>query len=387
MMGFGKGHAGASAGSDRALRAAWVLGVALLVAVFSSVSLAGSARGAAPSQAVAIPSYFYPDSGAAGSLWDRTDDGAPAVSLAVINPASGPGETRDPAYAAQVQKSQAAGLTVLGYVPTAYANTADPDRSRTVAAVEADVDKFYEWYGVDGIFLDEASTDCRYATSPTSYYNEVYQHVKERGGEGATVAINPGTQTSECYMSVSDIVMNFEGSHDRYVSSYSAPEWVEGYDPGRFWHLVYASPDAATMKRDVALSKGRNAGLIYVTPDDLPNPWDTLPPVPYFDAEMQQAADSTAPLVTPLSPKPGATTRDRTPTVRARVTDAPYELSIDDIELYVAGERVPTASTRYSEGTLSYTSRRLASGRKTGKVVVADAAGNTARRTWAFRVR
>jgi len=270
-------------------------------------------------------------------------------------------------------------------VSTAYANTA-PDHSRTVAAVEADIDKFYEWYGVDGIFLDEASTDCQHAVSPTSYYNEVYQHVKAKGG-GAVVAINPGTQTNECYMSVSDVVVNFEGTHEKYVSSYSAPDWVEGYDPGRFWHLVYASPDAATMKQDVTLSNGRNAGLIYVTPDDLPNPWDTLPSVPYFDAEKQQATDSTAPLVTPVSPKPGATTHDRTPTIRAKVTDPPYEVSKDDIGLHVAGERVPTASTRYSDGTLFYTSRRLATGRKTVKVVAVDAAGNIAQKTWAFRVR
>ncbi len=62
------------------------------------------------------------------------------------------------------------------------------------------------------------------------------------------------------------------------------------------------------------------------------------------------------------------------------VTDAPYELPIDDTELYVAGKRDLEASSRYSDGTLSHTPRPLA------KVVV-GAAGNTARRTWAFRVR
>ncbi len=385
-MRFPEGYADASGRSEQAFRAARLLGAAMVIAVLSLASTAELAWGDAGPQTIAIPSYFYPDSGGADSLWDRTDEGAPAVSLAVVNPASGPGETRDPAYAAQVQKSQAAGLTVLGYVSTGYANTSDTNPDRTVAAVEADIDKFYDWYGVDGIFLDEASTDCQYAAPPDSYYDELYQHVKAKGVE-AVVAINPGIQTNECYMSVSDIVVNFEGSHQKYVSSYSAPDWVKGYDPGRFWHLVYDSPDATTMKQDVATSKGRNAGLIYVTPDVLPNPWDTLPSVPYFEAEKQQAADSTVPLITPVSPKPGATTRDRTPTVRARVTDAPYELSGDDIELYVAGERVPTASTRYSEGTLSYTSRRLATGRKTAEVVVEDAAGNTGQRTWAFRVR
>lgn len=384
-MRFRKGYADASGRSEQAFRAARLLGAAMLIAVLSLASTPELAWGDAGSQTIAIPSYFYPDSGDAG-LWDRTDDGAPAVSLAVINPDSGPGETRNPAYAAQVEKSQAAGLTVLGYVSTGYANTSATNPDRTVAAVKADIDKFYEWYGVDGIFLDEADTDCRYADSPTSYYNELNQHVKAKGGQ-AVVAINPGVQTNECYMSVSDIVVNFEGSHEKYVSSYSAPDWVKGYDPGRFWHLVYDSPDATTMKQDVATSKGRNAGLIYVTPDVLPNPWDTLPSVPYFEAEKQQAADSTIPLITPVSPKPGATTPDRTPAIRARVTDHPYELSRDDIKLYVAGKLIPTASTRYSDGTLSYTPRRLAIGKKTVKVVVADHAGNTTQRAWAFSIR
>ena len=385
-MRFRKEHAEAPGRRHRASRAVWVLGAALLISVLSLASTAELARGDTGSQSIAIPSYYYPDSGGADSLWDRTGDGAPAVSLAVINPASGPGETRDSAYAAQVEKSQAAGLTVLGYVSTGYANTSATNPDRTVAAVEADIDKFYEWYGVDGIFLDEASTDCQYAASLTSYYNELHQHVKAKGGQ-ALVAINPGIQTNECYMPVSDIVVNFEGSHEKYVSSYSAPDWVNDYDPGNFWHLVYDSPSATTMKQDVAASKGRNAGLIYVTPDVLPNPWDTLPSVPYFEAEKQQAADSTVPLITPVSPKPGTTTPDKTPTIRARVTDQPYTLSRYDIQLYVAGKRIPTASTRYLDGALSYTPRQLAIGRRTVKVIVADRAGNTAQRAWAFRVR
>ena len=385
-MGFREKHAEAPGSYHRGSRAVWVLGAALLISALSLASTAELAWGDGGTQSIGIPSYFYPDSGGAGSLWDRTDDGAPAVSLVVINPASGPGETRDPAYAAQVEKSQAAGLTVLGYVSTGYANTSAANPGRTVAAAEADIDKFYEWYGVDGIFLDEASTDCQYANSPTSYYNELYQHVKAKGGQ-AVVAINPGIQTDECYMSVSNIVVNFEGSHDKYVSSYSAPDWVKDYDPGRFWHLVYDSPDATTMKQDVATSKRRNAGLIYVTPDVLPNPWDTLPSVPYFDAEKQQAADSTMPFITPVSPKPGATTYDKTPVIRARITDHPYVLSRDDIRLYVAGKRIPTASVRYSAGTLSYTPRQLAIGRRTVQVIVTDHAGNTAQRAWAFHVR
>src|SRR5579859_2138294 len=64
---------------------------------------------------VAVPSYFYP-----GSLWTQMDSGYPTESLAIINPNSGPGASKDSNYANQVVTSQAAGLHVLGYVYTSY---------------------------------------------------------------------------------------------------------------------------------------------------------------------------------------------------------------------------------------------------------------------------
>lgn len=40
------------------------------------------------------------------------------------------------------------------------------------------------------------------------------------------------------------------------------------------------------MQQAMALSKVRRAGWVYVTPDDLPNPWDTLPSEAYWTAEL-----------------------------------------------------------------------------------------------------
>ncbi|BBL79995.1 hypothetical protein RxyAA322_18490 [Rubrobacter xylanophilus] len=248
----------------------------LLVALLATAALLGGGREvvlAADSQSIAVPSYFYP-----GSLWDRLGASFPEARLAVINPASGPGEAPNPDYAAQVRESRASGLTVLGYVHTSYA-------ARSGERVREEIDRYYSWYGVDGIFLDEASTGC--ADQP--YYAGLYDYIKARGG---LVVLNPGTQTSECYMSAADIVVNFEGSHATYTEEYSAPAWVSGYPPERFWHLVYAVPGEAEMLRDVYLSKRRNAGWIYVTPDDLPNPWDTLPGPDYWEAERRAAADT-----------------------------------------------------------------------------------------------
>lgn len=36
------------------------------------------------------------------------------------------------------------------------------------------------------------------------------------------------------------------------------------------------------------LAKKRNAGYVYVTNDDLPNPWDTLPPSGYWEDELRK---------------------------------------------------------------------------------------------------
>jgi hypothetical protein len=45
------------------------------------------------------------------------------------------------------------------------------------------------------------------------------------------------------------------------------------------------------MKNAVSLSKQRNAGWVYVTPDTMPNPWDTLPEEPYW-SQMLQAVEA-----------------------------------------------------------------------------------------------
>ncbi len=221
-------------------------------------------------QAIAVPSYF--DS---GPQWTQMEQSYPTVQMAVVNPSSGPGVTKDAAYADQVTQSQAEGLTVLGYVYTGYG-------SRDAGDVKADIDRYYLWYGVDGIFVDEGSTDCAYASS---YYAELHEHVKGKGGKAVT-ALNPGVQTNECYMSVADTIVNFEGTYEMYVSNYSAPEWVSKYPPNRFWHLVYATPNTQTMEEAVRLSKQRVAGWVYVTPATMPNPWGTLPPDSYWSQEL-----------------------------------------------------------------------------------------------------
>ncbi len=115
----------------------------------------GVAAQAAVAQTIAVPAYFYP-----GSYWTQLDQARSGVGIAVMNPDSGPGAGPDPNYVAAVQSAEAAGITVVGYVYTRCG-------SRSIAAVEADINNYYSRYpDLDGIFLDEASTNCANSLIP-----------------------------------------------------------------------------------------------------------------------------------------------------------------------------------------------------------------------------
>jgi Spherulation-specific family 4 len=237
-----------------------VAGIVVALSVFAA---------SAGAQSMAVPAYFYP-----GSYWTQMDQSSSRPKIAVMNPSSGPGRSPDPNYVSAVHAAQAAGITVVGYVYTNYG-------SRSLAAVEADVTNYYSWYGVNGIFFDQASTNCSYS----SYYAALNSFVKAKGGTARTI-LNPGTQTSQCYVSDADVLLTFEGSDQTYVNSYSAPSWVSQYSAGHFWHVVYATPNSSAMTQAVSLSKRRDAGYVYVTPDTLPNPYDTLPTGSYWSGEL-----------------------------------------------------------------------------------------------------
>ena len=245
--------------------------VAIVVAV---MFIFPAAAGAAGAQSMAVPAYFYP-----GSYWTQLDQAGAGVGLAVMNPDSGPGSAADPNYANAVRSAQAAGVHVVGYVYTSYG-------SRSVAAVESDINAYYSWYpGLNGIFLDEASTSC--ASEP--YYATLNSFVKSKGGTGLTI-LNPGTQTNQCYEPAADILLTFEGSDSQYVSSYAAPSWVANYPASHFWHVIYGTSTVSAMAQAVQLSKARNAGYVYVTSATLPNPYDLLPTGSYWSDEFSDIA-------------------------------------------------------------------------------------------------
>lgn len=254
-----------------------ILEIVVTVLLVSGLPLWSTPKSQAASsvscQRLSIPAYFYP-----GPLWDQAIAGSPIVGIMTMNPASGPGAASNPDYVAAVKKAQSAIIRVIGYVHTSYG-------TRPLADVEAEIDKYKAWYHVNGIFVDEVSSNAR----DLPYYQKLAYYI--RATNVRLVMLNPGTVPDHGYMKAGDIVVVFEGNYSSYLLLPPLPRWVSSYSPHRFSHLIYGVPSdpgaptmSAAMTQVIDLSRQRNAGHVYVTNDDLPNPWDTLPT--YWSKEL-----------------------------------------------------------------------------------------------------
>jgi len=184
--------------------------------------------------------------------------------LLVINPSNGPGGEPTLAYRAAVRTAQRAGARVLGYVHTTYG-------ARPAADVVADIDRYTSWYGVDGVFLDEASSD----GARVGYYAALARHVRAAGAR-RVVVLNPGVVPAREYFDLADVIVTFEGPYAAYGAAMDAtPDWVRDQPPGRVAHLVY---EASRQQAMAAVSHPQQAGYLYATSGSLPDPWRTVPP-------------------------------------------------------------------------------------------------------------
>lgn len=257
-----------------------------LSAVLSLSSILGVVLATEPAtaqQQIAVPTYFFPTfdgSGNPSGYWAQFFGAVPTAGLGVINPSSGPGSSASTSYQNLMNKKPA-GVKIIGYVYSDYG-------SRSLASVQADVDKYYAWYpSVDGIFVDEADNSS--CTVEQNYYRPLYQYIKGKSAS-ATVVLNPGAVTVECYVNSSDILITFEDIFSNYNTTWhSGHAWEVNYPASRFWHLVHAT-SGADMATALNLSRQRNAGWVYVTDDVLPNPWDSLPS--YWSSEVADVAAS-----------------------------------------------------------------------------------------------
>jgi hypothetical protein len=182
--------------------------------------------------------------------------------VAIVNPSNGPGTSLSSAYASGITRLVAAGIVVVGYVATGYT-------ARSEATVRADIDRWKAFYPMlGGIFFDEQSNEA----GKEAYYRSVSQYAK---AAGLTFTIgNPGTDTAESFVGALDTMLIYES---KGISPQSA---LDG------WHSKYAAsnfgviPYGTALNVDYVRAARARVGYVYLNNDDLPNPWDSLPP--YF---------------------------------------------------------------------------------------------------------
>jgi hypothetical protein len=235
-------------------------------------------------QQIGVPTYFAPCSTSTSSCkWSRIKGNTGVV---IFNPNNGPNSpSTQTQYAALSTELKANGTLVLGYVYTSYS-------ARSAAVVKAEIDTYYASYGVSGIFLDQGNGSC----NSLAYYEGIISYIKTSKNRNSLVALNWGTYGAECYMtSVNrpDVVVNFQGSYSNYLTwnATAFAPWTIKYPASRFWHLVH-STSSTNAAQAFALSRSRRAGLVYITNDGLPNPWDTVSSY-YLTSEVAAVANTT----------------------------------------------------------------------------------------------
>jgi hypothetical protein len=304
--------------ASRWARALGLLTIALLAArlVFLATTTAAPAQGSASTPPrLLVPAYFPP-----GADWDRLVATLPAGSIAIMNLDRGPGAASTDAtqrYLAQMWTAQAAGIKVVGYVPTGYGVGHVPagySGARALADIEADIDKWYAWFTPDGIFLDEG---------PRRPVGSVYEHLRDyiqaKAGRGHLIVLNQsGYSDDDWAMAVADIVCVFEAEHAIYAAetgnggrnypTYSGARWTGNYPPDRVAHLIYNTPDDTALAQAASLAQQRGAGWLYVTPLAPPaDTWGRLPDAAYWDRLLTllgAATPTTSPPETPISQSP-----------------------------------------------------------------------------------
>ena len=227
--------------------------------------LAGAFAGALKSSGLGllVPAYFP-----SGAEWTSLNQAAERVPLiAILNPNSGPGAAVNKGYVSAVNGLRRSQGRVIGYVSTTYG-------SRAVEEVRREIDRYYSFYEVDGIFLDEMTNDSN--ANHLAYYESIYRYVKARNSSH-TVIGNPGSKAAAAYITrpVTDTLVTFENKTG--YDQYSPDSWTKTQIPAALAHLCYAVTDSTAMTNFIHLAVSRNTGYIYVTDDGGNNPWDRLP--------------------------------------------------------------------------------------------------------------
>ncbi len=195
-------------------------------------------------------------------LWDKLISLNIDGLIAIINPDSGVGITKSLFYENVINNLIIFNKTPIGYISTNYGG-------RNIYAIKNEVDRWLVFYpNIKGFLIDEVSG----SINDYQYYREIFSYIKSKGD--FFIVLNVGAYPNETYFNIADNIVIYEGDvinlkkHicDRY--------------PAKSSIIVYSGTEM-DMKNII---KGSSCNYIYITDDNLPNPYDTLPS--YIDIEV-----------------------------------------------------------------------------------------------------
>ncbi|MGW0880947.1 spherulation-specific family 4 protein [Streptomyces sp. NPDC002671] len=203
-----------------------------------------------------VPYYEHPS--VRPAEWAAIRDAAPHLYGVVLNPASGPGDRPDPAFAETADQLRTAGVTLFGYVDTGYGH-------RPYGDVVRDLARHRAWYGTQGCFYDQVAS----GAGKFPHYERLSLVARALGC--ATLALNHGTPPHPAYAALAELLVTFEGPWTTYRR---LPAQPRNYPGTRLCHLVYGVPPGA----DVAgPARAWGAAVHCAVPGAGAHPWGTLP--------------------------------------------------------------------------------------------------------------
>jgi hypothetical protein len=233
----------------------------VVVCITSAVFLSELPPASASSPTVLVPLYDT-----SGSTWDaviQAKQAHPNVPIvAIINNFGGPGSSVDTSYATLTQRLHSVGISVIGYTYADYS-------SRASTKVMADMDKYKNWYNVDGIFIDQMA----YSGGDESYYSDLTIYAKSIGL--SLVIGNPGTETLPSYVGTVDAIVIYENPGVPSISSLGG--WHTNYDKTNWGVLPYGMD---SLDYSFVANAVKYVGYIGMGNGVDPNAWEPLPP--YF---------------------------------------------------------------------------------------------------------
>ncbi len=231
-----------------------------------------------------VPLYIYPDGTRNYTEWRDLASMAtahPQTKITAIISHFGTDIWNDAYAKLQFQNGikilKTAGIKVLGYVPSTYSDRSLQDLQSQKSSVPS-IDSYLSGQGltgVDGIFIDEMCNGSSFGTCNANsfqYYQAVQSKILQTKSNAIIVG-NPGSSIiNNNYYNLADTIVNFENSQSAF--DYQTYQQQASVQKSKNGIVLYNSPQNDKNLVDLLLSK---VGMLYLTGDNLPNPWDTLP--------------------------------------------------------------------------------------------------------------